>query len=90
LAGLGGALGVNVLGLDPYFPLKFLVYFLLVVVVGGAGSVTGTLLAALLLGVADIAGKYYVPEVGAFVIYAAMIVLLMLFPHGLLGRIRAR
>lgn len=86
LAGLGGALGVNVIGLDPQFPLKFLVYFLLVVVVGGPGSVSGTLLAALLLGVADIAGKYYVPQIGAFVIYAAMILLLILFPHGLLGR----
>lgn len=90
LAGLGGALGVNVLGLDPYFALKYLVYFLLVVVVGGPGSVIGTLLAALLLGVADIAGKYYVPEIGSFVIYAAMIVLLLLFPHGLLGRRYAR
>jgi branched-chain amino acid transport system permease protein len=90
LAGLGGALGVNVLGLDPQFALKFLVYFLLVVVVGGPGSVIGTLLAALLLGVADIAGKYYVPEIGAFIIYAAMIVLLLLFPHGLLGRGKAK
>ena len=89
LAGLGGALGVNVLGLDPHFPLKYLVYFLLIVVVGGPGSVIGTLLAALLLGVADIAGKYYVPETGAFVIYVAMIVLLLLFPHGLLGRRKA-
>ena len=86
LAGLGGALGVNVLGLDPNFALKYLVYFLLVVVVGGPGSVTGTLLAALLLGVADIAGKYYVPQIGGFVIYGAMILLLLLFPHGLLGR----
>jgi branched-chain amino acid transport system permease protein len=90
LAGLGGALGVNVLGLDPHFALKYLVYFLLVVVVGGPGSVVGTLLAALLLGVADIAGKYYAPEIGAFVIYAAMIVLLLLFPHGLLGRRKAK
>ncbi len=86
LAGLGGALGVNVLGLDPYFPLKTLVYFLLVVVVGGAGSVPGTLLAAVLLGVADTAGKYYVPEAGAFIIYAAMVVLLLLFPRGLVVR----
>ena len=89
LAGLGGALGVNVIGLDPQFPLKFLVYFLLVVVVGGPGSVSGTLLAALLLGVADIASKYYLPQIGAFVIYAAMILLLITFPHGLLGRRRS-
>ena len=90
LAGLGGALGVDVLGLDPNFSIKYLVYFLLVVVVGGPGSVLGTLLAALLLGVADIAGKYYVPQTGAFVIYAAMIILLLLFPQGLLGRRKAK
>ena len=90
LAGLGGALGVDVLGLDPNFAIKYLVYFLLVVVVGGPGSVFGTLLAALLLGVADIAGKYYVPQLGAFIIYAAMLILLLLFPHGLLGRRKAK
>ncbi len=86
LAGLGGALGVDVLSLDPHFPLKYLVYFLLIVVVGGPGSIMGTLLAALLLGVADTAGKYYIPETGAFMIYVVMIVLLLVAPHGLLGR----
>ncbi|GFE56319.1 branched-chain amino acid ABC transporter permease [Geobacter sp. AOG1] len=90
LAGLGGALGVKVIGLDPQFAVKYLVYFLLVVVVGGPGSVFGTLLAALLLGVADITGKYYVPQSGAFIIYAAMIILLLMFPQGLLGRRKAR
>ena len=90
LAGLGGALGVDVLGLDPSFAIKYLVYFLLVVVVGGPGSVFGTLLAALLLGVADVGGKYYVPQLGAFIIYAAMIVLLLLFPQGLLGRRKSK
>ncbi|CAG9170757.1 High-affinity branched-chain amino acid transport system permease protein LivH [Cupriavidus laharis] len=86
LAGLGGGLGVDVLGLDPAFPLKYMVYFLLVVAVGGAGSIRGSLLAALVLGVADVAGKYYVPAVGAFVIYAMMVLLLVLFPAGLYGR----
>lgn len=88
LAGLGGALGIEVLGLDASFPLKFMVYFLLVVVVGGAGTLKGPLVAALLLGVLDVAGKYYVPQVGAFVIYAAMVVLLIVFPAGLFGRRR--
>jgi branched-chain amino acid transport system permease protein len=88
LAGLGGALGIEVLGLDASFPLKFMVYFLLVVVVGGAGTIKGPLAAALLLGVLDVAGKYYVPQVGAFVIYAAMVVLLIAFPAGLFGRRR--
>ncbi|GCB03481.1 branched-chain amino acid ABC transporter permease [Ralstonia sp. SET104] len=86
LAGLGGGLGLDVLGLDPAFPIKYMVYFLLVVAVGGAGSIKGTLLAALVLGVFDVAGKYYVPGVGAFVIYGLMVVLLVLFPGGLLGR----
>jgi branched-chain amino acid transport system permease protein len=86
LAGLGGALGIDVLGLDPTFAVKYLVYFLLVVTVGGAGSFRGPALAALGLGVLDVAGKYYVPQVGAFAIYAAMVVLLALFPAGLQGR----
>ena len=86
LAGLGGALGVEVLGLDPTFPLKYMVYFLLVVVVGGAGSIRGPLIAALLLGVFDVAGKYFVPEIGAFIIYVMMIVLLIAFPSGLGGK----
>jgi branched-chain amino acid transport system permease protein len=88
LAGLGGALGIEVLGLDASFPLKFMVYFLLVVVVGGAGTIKGPLVAALLLGVLDVAGKYYVPQIGSFVIYAAMVVLLIAFPAGLFGRRR--
>ncbi len=86
LAGLGGGLGIDVLGLDPTFPIKYMVYFLLVVAVGGAGTIKGPLLAALLLGVFDVAGKYYVPQIGAFVIYGLMVVLLILFPAGLIRR----
>ncbi len=86
LAGLGGALGIDVLGLDPTFPLKYMVYFLLVVAVGGAGTIAGRLVAALILGVFDVAGKYYVPQVGSFVIYAVMVAMLLLFPAGLAGR----
>jgi branched-chain amino acid transport system permease protein len=86
LAGLGGGLGIDVLGLDPSFPVKYMVYFLLVVAVGGAGTIKGPLLAALLLGVFDVAGKYYVPQVGAFVIYGLMVVLLIAFPAGLIRR----
>lgn len=86
LAGLGGALGIEVLGLDPGFPLKYMVYFLLVVVVGGAGTIRGPLIAAMILGIFDVAGKYYVPEAGAFIIYVLMIVLLLAFPSGLGGK----
>ncbi|MGZ6143169.1 MAG: branched-chain amino acid ABC transporter permease [Myxococcales bacterium] len=88
LAGLGGALAIDVLGLDPTFPLKYLVYFLLVVVVGGAGTITGTLAASMVLGIFDVAGKYYAPATGAFVIYALMVVLLLVFPSGLLRSAR--
>jgi branched-chain amino acid transport system permease protein len=86
LAGLGGALGIDVLGLDPTFPLKYIVYFLLVVSVGGSGTMKGPLIAALILGVFDVAGKYYLPQIGGFVIYALMVILLIVFPAGLYGR----
>jgi branched-chain amino acid transport system permease protein len=86
LAGLGGGLGIDVLGLDPTFPLKYMVYFLLVVAVGGAGTIKGPLFAALILGVFDVAGKYYVPQLGSFVIYVVMVAMLLVFPRGLVGR----
>ena len=86
LAGLGGALGAEVLGLDPTFALKFMIYFLIVVAVGGTSSITGPLLAALLLGIADVAGKYYIPKLGAFIVYALMIAILIWRPQGLFVR----
>ncbi len=86
LAGLGGALSVDVLGLDPGFALKYIVYFLIVIAAGGSGSIKGTLIASLVLGVADVAGKYYVPEVGAFVIYTLMVAMLIVRPQGLFGQ----
>jgi branched-chain amino acid transport system permease protein len=86
LAGLGGALGAEVLGLDPSFPLKFMIYFLIVVSVGGTTTITGPLLAALLLGIADVMGKYYVPQLGSFVVYTLMVAILFFRPQGLFGR----
>jgi branched-chain amino acid transport system permease protein len=88
LAGFGGALGAELLGLDPTFPLKFMIYFLIVVTVGGTTSITGPFLASLLLGVADVGGKYYVPGFGAFVIYTLMIAVLVVRPQGLFARAR--
>ena len=90
LAGLGGALGAEILGLDPTFPLKYMIYFLIVVTVGGTTSITGPFLASFLLGIADVAGKYYVPTLGAFVIYTIMIVVLIWRPAGLFARSAAR
>jgi branched-chain amino acid transport system permease protein len=84
-SGLAG-LGAEILGLDPTFPLKYMIYFLIVVAVGGTSSVTGPLLASILLGIGDVAGKYYVPKLGAFVIYTIMIVVLIWRPQGLFAR----
>lgn len=84
LAGLGGALSLGILSLEPSFPLRYLVYFLIVVCVGGAGSVIGPFIAAILLGLVDVAGKYYLPEAGAFFIYVFMLLVLIIRPHGLI------
>jgi len=86
LAGLGGALAIEIIGLDPSFAFTYLVYVLIVVSVGGLGSIGGSFAAASLIGVSDVAGKYYVPELGAFLIYLVMVAVLMWRPAGLLGR----
>ncbi|MBN9496812.1 MAG: branched-chain amino acid ABC transporter permease [Alphaproteobacteria bacterium] len=86
LAGLGGALGAELLGLDPIFPLKFMIYFLIVVTVGGTTGLIGPFVASLILGIADVAGKYFVPDLGAFIIYTVMIVVLVFRPRGLFVR----
>lgn len=86
LAGLGGALAIEIVGLDPGFAFTYLVFVLTVVSVGGLGSIGGSFAAAILLGISDMAGKYYVPQVGAFLIYLVMVVLLMWRPAGLFGR----
>ena len=86
LAGLGGALAIEIVGLDPSFALTYLVYVLIVVSVGGLGSISGSFAAAAVLGISDVAGKYYVPQIGAFLIYLVMISLLMWRPTGLFGK----
>jgi len=86
LAGLGGALSVKLLGLDPNFPIKFLTELLIVVSGGGLGSLRGTFLAAMLFGLIDVVGKYLLPEIGAFIIYATALALLTVRPQGLVGR----
>jgi branched-chain amino acid transport system permease protein len=86
LAGLGGSLAIEIVGLDPQFALVYLVYVLIIVSVGGLGSIAGSFAAACLIGVSDIAGKYYVPQLGAFLIYLVMVAVLMWKPAGLFGR----
>ncbi|MBI2960291.1 MAG: branched-chain amino acid ABC transporter permease [Betaproteobacteria bacterium] len=86
LAGLGGALSIEMIGLDPAFAFAYLIYVLIVVSVGGLGSIRGSFVAAILLGVSDAAGKYYVPQLGAFLIYLVMVALLAWRPAGLFAR----
>jgi branched-chain amino acid transport system permease protein len=88
LAALGGALGADIWAIDSGYAQEHLVYFLIVVAVGGLGSIRGPFVASLLLGVSDTAFKYLLPEFGAFFIYALTLVLLLWRPHGLFGRAR--
>jgi branched-chain amino acid transport system permease protein len=85
MAALGGGLGAEFLGLDPQYALKYLVYFLIVVAVGGLGRITGVFYAALLIGVLDFVLKKYVPSGGTAFIYALTILLLLWRPRGLFG-----
>jgi len=87
LAGLGGALAADVVGgIDPAFPLKFMVTFLIVVAIGGSNGILGALIGALLIGVLDVAGKYYAPSIGAFIIYFVMVATLIVRPQGLFAK----
>jgi branched-chain amino acid transport system permease protein len=86
LAGLGGALAIAMLGLDPSFALTYLIYVLIVVSVGGLGSIAGSFVAAMLLGMSDMAGKYYIPALGSVLIYLVMMIMIMWRPNGLFGR----
>ena len=86
LAALGGGLAIQLLGLTPSFAVIYLVFFLLVVAVGGSGSMWGTLAAALILGICDTAGKYLFADAGSFAIYAVAVLILLIKPAGLYGR----
>jgi branched-chain amino acid transport system permease protein len=85
LAGLGGGLGADIIAVQPSYPFEHLVFFLIVVALGGLGSLRGPFIAALALGIADTACKYWVPQFGAFLIYAATILVLLWRPMGLFG-----
>ncbi len=86
LAGLGGALAIDILSLDPSFGFHILVLVLIVVAVGGLGSIWGSFIAATCLGIFDVLGKYFIPELGAFLIYLFMVTLLFLKPNGFFGK----
>lgn len=86
LAALGGGLGADLLAIAPGYALDNLVYFLIIVAVGGLGSIRGPFIAALAIGVADTAFKYFIPEFGAFFIYALTMAILLRYPTGIFGR----
>jgi branched-chain amino acid transport system permease protein len=87
LAAFGGVVGAEILPIEPYYALRYMVTFLVVVSVGGAGSIAGALIASLTLGFVDTVGKYFVPNLGEFFFYLAVIMIIMVFPRGLLGRL---
>jgi branched-chain amino acid transport system permease protein len=84
LAGLGGILGAELMPLEPYYPVKYLVLVLVVVAVGGMGSIAGSLAASLTLGIIDTASKYLASDWGSLFFFLAMALLLAWRPHGLL------
>lgn len=86
LAALGGALGADLMAMTPTYPFEQLVYFLIVVAIGGLGNLRGPFVGALIIGVGDTACKYWVPELGSFFVYVATIALLLWKPRGLFGR----
>lgn len=86
LAALGGILGAEILPLEPYYPLKYLVLVLAVVAVGGMGSVFGSFLAAIVLGLVETATKYLMPDVSSIMFYLTMLLVLSWRPNGLFGR----
>jgi branched-chain amino acid transport system permease protein len=88
LGAFGGVVGAELLPIEPFYALRYMVTFLVVVSVGGAGSIPGALAASLLLGLADTSGKYLAPEFGEFFFYLAVILVVVLFPNGLMSRAR--
>lgn len=86
LAALGGVVGAEFLPIEPYYALRYMVTFLVVVSVGGAGSILGALTACLLLGAVDTTGRYLMPDFGNFFFYAAVIAIVFVFPRGFFGR----
>jgi branched-chain amino acid transport system permease protein len=88
LAAFGGVVGAELLPVEPYYALRYMVTFLVVVSVGGAGSISGALLACLILGCIDTAGRYLMPEYGEFFFYLAVIAIVCVFPRGFAGRMK--
>ena len=79
-------LGTQIMPLEPWYAFEYLVPLLMVVAVGGLGSLKGSFYAALMLGVVDTFGRYFIPAAGAFIIYFAVVALLLWRPRGVFAR----
>ena len=86
LAALGGGLGADVLAIAPAYPLQYIIYFLIVVAVGGLGNIKGPFVAALVIGVSDSACRYFLPEAGSIFIFAFVFAVLVWRPNGIMER----
>ncbi len=86
LAALGGIFGAELLPIEAYYPLRYMVLFLIVVALGGRGSILSSFVAALGLGLIETTARYLIPDLSSLVFFALVIALLTLRPHGLLKR----
>src|SRR5882757_2683900 len=85
LAALGGVAAGPILGLYPGMDAEILIPAFIVIVIGGLGSLRGAFAGSLLIGIADTFGKAYLPSLALFLIYLAMILVLLVRPQGLFG-----
>lgn len=86
LAGLAGVAGGAFLTLYPGAEWEILVYALVVVIIGGLGSLGGAMIGALVVGLLDAYGRWLLPEFSYFVLFAPMAVLLLVRPRGIAGK----
>jgi branched-chain amino acid transport system permease protein len=86
IAGGSGVLGANLLGVSPQLGMDILLYALIVVVIGGMGSIQGALLGSMVIGIVDSFIKGLNPDIGYFSMYLIMIIILLIKPVGLLGK----
>lgn len=86
VAGMAGVLGAQMLGVHPNMGFEILLLALIVIIVGGVGSVGGSLLGGILIGLIDAFGRALVPQLAMFSMYLAMVVVITIRPSGLMGR----